>query len=289
MLARWKEGRYEVFLRERVPVKIGMGGINDGIITEAGVERALRALAMFGDVIRQHSITNVFAFGTSAMRNARNGGDVAARMQSATGFDIRIISGDEEAEYIYQGVKMSGALDSSPSLIVDIGGGSIEFIIGSENEIRWKRSFEVGAQRLLERFHKHEPILPEEVSDVRQFLVTALAPLLQQLTVLQPAVLVGSSGTFDTLSEIHCIRHGIPYAESPVTPLTIESFREIFQLLLSRNREERLAIPGMIEMRVDMIVVACCVIQFLLDHAEFESVRVSTYSLKEGVLASLRS
>jgi len=102
-------------------------------------------------------------------------------------------------------------------------------------------------------------------------------------------ILVGSSGTFDTLSEIHCIEQGLPlFADATETPLTFEAFYKIYANLLIKNRAERLQIPGMIEMRVDMIVVACCLIKFLLDEHSFQGIRVSSYSLKEGVLAELQ-
>jgi exopolyphosphatase / guanosine-5'-triphosphate,3'-diphosphate pyrophosphatase len=174
------------------------------------------------------------------------------------------------------------------SLIVDIGGGSVEFIIANQREISWKQSFDVGAQRLLEKFHRHDPISPEEIASLEKFLEESLVPLFQQLQSYQPHVLVGSSGTFDTLSEIYCVRNNIPYKETPETPLTLKAFGEIYAELISKNRADRMKIPGMIEMRVDMIVAASCLIKFLLDRFTFLQVRVSTYSLKEGVLASLK-
>jgi exopolyphosphatase/guanosine-5'-triphosphate,3'-diphosphate pyrophosphatase len=112
--------------------------------------------------------------------------------------------------------------------------------------------------------------------------------LILNLKKYNPTTLVGSSGTFDTLSEIHCIRQNLPYSEeNSETPLAHESFYTIYKEFISKNRAERLSIPGMIEMRVDMIAVACCLIRFLLEQYSFQNLRVSTYSLKEGVLASM--
>src|SRR5690606_427068 len=101
-----------------------------------------------------------------------------------------------------------------------------------------------------------------------------------------PTVLVGSSGTFDTLSDIYCCRHGIqPNVRTPEIPLTQAGFFEIYDELIKKNRDERMAVQGMIALRVDLIVVGCCLIRFLLERHPFEGVRVSTYALKEGVLA----
>ena len=287
LVAELSERSYRIIHRERVAVKIGMDGINAGRITEEGVNRALEALRNFKSTIQSLSIKNVLAFGTSALRNAKNGVDVIEKIKRETGIETRIISGDEEATYIYGGVRSAMKLGDQKSLIVDIGGGSVEFIIGNEKEILWKQSFEIGGQRLLEKYQKHDPILPDEIEALYYFFLQSLSPLFNAMAEHQAKILVGSSGTFDTLSEIHCVKNNIIWQDNPETPLTINSFYEIFEEFKIKNRAERLLIPGMIEMRVDMIVVACCLIKFLLSNFPFTQVRVSSYSLKEGVLASL--
>jgi exopolyphosphatase/guanosine-5'-triphosphate,3'-diphosphate pyrophosphatase len=100
--------------------------------------------------------------------------------------------------------------------------------------------------------------------------------------------MIGSSGTFDTLSDMFCMQHDIHKGVEEVeTPLTLDGFEVLYQELICKNRSERMQIPGMIEMRVDMIVVACCLVRYILQRHPFNRIRVSTYSLKEGVLASL--
>ncbi|MFM9839331.1 MAG: exopolyphosphatase [Cyclobacteriaceae bacterium] len=287
LIAEKRNNSYAIVHRERIASKIGVGGINNGRITPEGEERALRALKDFKEVSDSWKVSNITAFGTSALRNAKNGLSLIERIKFEIGIEVKIISGDEEAELIYKGVRTAVPLGNEKSLIVDIGGGSVEFIIGNEQEIFWKQSFEIGGQRLLERFHHHDPILKEEVEQVNKFLEEALQPLFTQLDIHQLNTLVGSSGTFDTLSEIYCQQSNIPYEDLPETPLTLQAFENIFAELLTKNRAQRMQIPGMIEMRVDMIVVACCLIEFLIHNHSFQTIRVSTYSLKEGVLASL--
>lgn len=289
LLIAESEGKgYNIIFRDRLAVKIGMGGINDGIITEDGYHRALLAMQSFKNVMDQYHINTTYAFGTSALRNARNGREIAARIEEVTGIKVNIISGDLEAEYIYYGVRAALGLGHDKNLIVDIGGGSVEFIIGDHDNIFWKKSFEIGAQRLLEKFHTTDPIKAEEIIRLENYIDDALAPLWKALDQFQPDVLVGSSGTFDTLSDIFCITHHIHKSPEEIeTPLTLEAFYEIHNILLGKNRDERMKVPGMIEMRVDMIVVACCLVRYLLEKHAFNRIRVSTYSLKEGVLAFL--
>lgn len=276
---------YNITHRERLAVKLGMGGINQSLITNEGLSRALVAMQCFKNTIDQNHIKTVYAFGTSAMRSAINGPDVAERIKAVTGIEVNIISGDQEAEFIYYGAKSALDMGQEKNLIVDIGGGSVEFIIANDEQVFWKKSFEIGAQRLLEMFHRHDPILPQEIIALDTYFDTALIPLFDAIRTHKPTTMVGSSGTFDTLSDIFCITHNIHKSPEEIeTPLTLPGFYEVYKALLTRDRAARMLIPGMIEMRVDMIVVACCLVRYILEKHDFDRIRVSTYSLKEGVL-----
>lgn len=286
LIAETDEKGYHITYRDRLAVKIGKGGINKGLITEEGIHRALLAMQSFRNTIDQQGIYQVYAFGTSALRNAANCQEVVRRIKSVTGIDSNIISGDLEAEYIYMGVKAAMNIDET-SLIIDIGGGSVEFIIGNNDVVLWKRSIEIGAQRLLEQFQKNDPITRDEIQALDGYFEKTLVPLWEALDKYQPSILIGSSGTFDTLSDIFCLRHDIFKSPEEIeTPLTLSGFYEIYEELIHKNREERMNIPGMIDMRVDMIVVACCLIRHILSVHAFNRIRVSTYALKEGVLST---
>jgi exopolyphosphatase / guanosine-5'-triphosphate,3'-diphosphate pyrophosphatase len=286
LIAEQQGDKLKYIYRERIPVKIGMGGINQGIITEEASERALQAMQLFKQTLDEFEVKQVLAFATSALRNARNGKAIAENITQHTGIAIHIISGAQEAEYIFMGARQAINMDDELNLVMDIGGGSVEFIIGNTKGISWKRSFEVGGQRLLEKFHKTDPISDEERKSLDLYFDEQLIELKAALNQFQPKVLIGSSGTFDTLSDIYCKRMGIDKNfDDPETPLSVEGFDEIFTELIHKNREERLRIPGMIAMRVDMIVVACCLIDWLLKNYPMQRVRVSTYALKEGALS----
>jgi exopolyphosphatase/guanosine-5'-triphosphate,3'-diphosphate pyrophosphatase len=288
LVAEANEKDYRITHRDRLPVKIGKGGINQGYITPEGMQRAVAAMCQFRDMLKKEDVQTIYAFGTSALRNAKNGNDVVREIKERSGIDTKIISGDLEAHYIYLGVRSSLPMSNQKSLIVDIGGGSVEFIIGDDHQIFWKESFEIGAQRLLEHFQKHDPITIDEIRSLDAHFEKRLESLLVAVQDQQPTTLIGASGTFDTLSEIYCLRHGIPMnPEQTETPLTFDDFYKTYEQLISKTREQRMQIPGMIEMRVDMIVVACCLVRYILSKHNFEKIRVSTYSLKEGVLASL--
>ena len=280
-----------VLFRESRPAKIGQAGINQGIITEEGIERALGVLTHFRQVLDQHHVDpdQVTAIGTSAIRVARNQQAFIDRVKQATGLSIRVISGDQEADYIYQGIRAAGALDEATALVVDIGGGSVEFILGNQSRIFWKQSFEIGGQRLRERFMNTDPINPFSIRRLHDYFQEQLLPLTNAVHQYQPTVLVGSSGSFDTLVDMwfmHTQNHW-PDANQSTFTLPLDEFYRSYELLVAKNQAERMQIPGMIELRVDMIVVAVCLIDYILRTCGITQISTSTYSLKEGVLASL--
>lgn len=274
-----------VLHRERRAVKIGENGINQGIITEGASARAIAAVKYYQLVIEANHIEKTFAIATSAIRNATNSEALIQTINKETGIDIKIISGMREAELILKGVRRALSMGDEKSLIVDIGGGSMEFIIADDSNTYWLKSFEIGSQRLVERFHRSDPISIHEIEALTKHFEVELDELMNLHELHRPKTLIGCSGTFDTLSDIYCAEHQINRNESiKEWPFPIEAFPGIMHKLTTANRAQRLAIPGMIEMRVDMIVVACILIDFLIKKLKFNEIRVSAYALKEGIL-----
>ncbi len=285
LLARVTEEETVIFYKERVAVMIGKGGITQGKINAEAQKRALDALQHFRTIIDKENIREIHATATSAFRNASNGMALVKKIKEATGIDIQVIDGNTEAEYIYFGVKEALDIGTDNVMVMDIGGGSVEFIICNRNHIHWKQSFEIGAQRLLDLFQLSDPILPDEASRLSAYLTNELPALKQAVAKYAPITLIGSSGTFDTLSEIYQHRiNQITAAEATELPITYEGYFSIAREIISKSREERLKIPGMIEMRVDMIVVACILLNFVIQQYKLQNIRISAYALKEGVL-----
>jgi exopolyphosphatase/guanosine-5'-triphosphate,3'-diphosphate pyrophosphatase len=280
---------YYIFHNEKMPVMIGKGGINQRIITPDAQERAMNALRYYKKIIDAEKISTVYGYATSAFRDAKNGIAFRDFIEAETGISINIISGDEEAAFIYKGVRTALDIGGENSLIMDIGGGSVEFIIGNRYEVAWKKSFNIGAQRLLDWFHSEDPMPISDINKIDAFFDVELTELRQQVEKHKPVSLIGSSGTFDTLSEIY--QHRINrFAKGDETelPLTPEVFESIHQQIIHLTKDERLKIPGMIPMRVDMIVVASCLVKYVIDRFGVNTIRVSAYSLKEGMIAVIQ-
>jgi exopolyphosphatase/guanosine-5'-triphosphate,3'-diphosphate pyrophosphatase len=289
LLVKITPSAYFIFQNEKIAVKIGKEGINQGVITTEAQGRALDALAVYKKIIDREKITKVYAFATSAFRNAKNGEQFKELIKRNTGYQVNIISGDTEAKYIYEGVKTAFDIGGDPVLIMDVGGGSVEFVICDRDRIFWKQSLDIGAQRLLDWHHKIDPLPIEEIEELNNFFTTKLDTLKEQIEIYKPYCLVGSSGTFDTLSEMyqHNINRFLKGDEIEL-PLTVEGFETAYQQVISLDKQSRLKIPGMHEMRVDMIVVVSCLVKFVIDTYKFKQIRVSAHSLKEGIIHSIQ-
>jgi len=279
------EGGFVTIFNEKLPVRLGEGGINSGTIVDAAYMRGLEAMDTYAEAIRQWRVDKKMAFATSAMRNAANGEQFVQDVFHRCGIKINIISGDEEAQYIYEGVRQALEFHEENSLIMDIGGGSTEFIIANKSGLLWKQSFEIGASRLLQRFKPSDPITQEETQEIIKFLEFALAPLREAVMEFPVNELVGASGSFDSLADMILARF---YAgeEFDGTEFVFDlgQAEVIHRQLLSSTREQRLQIKGLVAMRVDMIVISAILVEYIIRELGIEHMRMSSYALKEGVL-----
>ncbi len=279
-------------LRTKVGVRLGEGGISEGKIAPVPYARALQTLRGFKEEIELHQVTEVRATATSAMRVSRNGPDLVRDILAETGIQVEVIAGEREAELIAKGIRQAVPLGPERHLLMDIGGGSIEFIIANADTIFWKHSFEIGAQRLLDKFFPDPAgALPKDALEAElEFLAAALAPLTAAVAEFGPlAGLVGSSGSFDTIGDLSVGRIRREADLPSATPIALEDFRLYFAQLLSLNHDERVALPGMFPMRADMLVVASVVIYFVLKTYNLTQITASAFALKEGLLAELLS
>lgn len=278
-----------VLLRTKAGVRLGEGGISQGLIAPDAYARALHTLAGFKEEIELHGVTETRATATSAVRVTRNGAELVRDIFGQTGIRVDVISGDREAELICAGIRQAVPLGAESHLLVDIGGGSVEFIIANETTIFWKQSFEIGAQRLLDRFFPEaEGIFPAAaVGAEQEYLGAVLAPLLAATQRYQPVSLVGASGSFDSLADMQEQQLRAEADLPPYTELAISSFQTSYRHLLSGNRVQRAALPGIMPMRADMLVVASVLIDFVLGMTGLTRIRASAYALKEGLLAEM--
>lgn len=289
LIAEKAENGFKEILHLTEAVKLGEGGMKDNLIKAEAFERGIKTMELFAEKIRLKEASEVRAIATSAVRSTKNGADFIREVKDKTNINIEVIDGLHEAGLIYKGVKSSGVLSAEKALIIDIGGGSVEFILCDEKEIFWKQSFEIGAQRLRQLFHQIDPITAENVNKLNNYLEEQLQELFLAIKNYDVKELIGSSGSFETYAEMIEIDKGNAFDIKNITTYSfrLDDFNRIADWLRHSSHEERLHRKGIIPLRVDMIVVASLITSFIMQKLEIQKLSMTTYSLKEGVLAEM--
>ena len=287
LIAERKERGFSILLSSKQPVKLGRGGIQANRITPDAIERGFVAIQNHMETIGNYEVDEIRAFATSAIRNAANGEEFTQEVYRRFGFRTRIIPGNREAELIYKGVRQAVSLREENDMILDIGGGSIEFIICNNQGIVWKRSFELGMARLLERYSLSDPITSEEVRVLEDYFIQELAPLHEAVLKEKPSTLIGASGSFDTFQAIIMHRKGMEPDHFFGREISLRDYSRLHKDLLRSTREERLAMPGMEPVRVEMIVAATIFVSFVIRSCQIKRLYHSEFALKEGVISEL--
>ena len=285
LIAEGEISNFREIVHEHIAVKLGEGGINKGMILPAPFERGITTMKQFGKQISDNNTQNIKAIATSALRNASNGKEFIERVKTEAGIDIEIVDGNREAAFIYSGVKASRLLSGHNSLIMDIGGGSVEFIIGNQSELVWKQSFEIGAARLMERFHHTDPIPPASIEALNLYLENCLSDLFIAVKQIPVNDLIGSSGAFETFAEL--IDDSFDLKSTKTYHFQNGDLVNITNQMIHSTHAEREANKRIIPVRVDMIVVASLITRYIMQKLNLDKVALCTYSLKEGVLAEM--
>ncbi len=275
---------WQKILNTRITVKLGQAGI--GTISKGAYDRGMKAMEIFFHSLKEHEISNVWAFGTAALRSASNGPAFLEEVKQKFGFTIGLISGDEEASLIYYGVRQAVKMSNDKSLIIDIGGGSVEFIIANKTTIFWKQSFKLGAALLLRKFMPGDPLSQQNISSINDYFNSELKPLLDACNQYQPLLITGSAGSFETFASM--IRHRFPESGSHYGktshPIAFTHFERLYNELILSTTQERNAMRGLVKMRVDMIVMAAILLKFVIDKTGIQQLKLSSYALKEGAI-----
>lgn len=280
---------HDILFHTKISVKLGEGGIDKNFITPAAFQRGIDAIKEYQLIIEKYKVQKVVAIATSAIRGASNGAEFVGKIKAETNIDVQVISGEREAELIYYGVRKAVKMTDEISLIIDIGGGSTEFIIANDKQIFWKYSFLLGAARLLERFNPSDPITDNEIESLQQYLKKELKPLFEALKKFPVTELIGSSGSFDSLADMIAARYYTGTISDHETEYTfnLKDVAALHEVILKSTTAERMKMKGLIKMRVDMIVVSSILLDFIIRSLNIRKLKLSTYSLKEGVMEEI--
>lgn len=287
LVAECGNERVRMLCRQKRVVKLGSQGLSKGFLSENGKIRALSAIKSYLQKAESLEAEKVLAVGTSALRDAKDGPSFLQQVKMETGLTISLIDGNREAELIYEGVKSGVVLDEKCVLVMDIGGGSTEFILGNKYSIFWKKSYRLGAARLKEEISFSDPVKHSEMLALEKLLDHNLSSLFKACKKYPPTALIGSSGSFDSFAAMILAEKGESRLRTTHYPFSLRDYRRLHKKLISATYAERLKIPGMLAMRADMIVPASALVTFVLRKTGLKEMHLSTYSLKEGLLVAV--
>ena len=287
LIAELKKGGFDIVHASKQPVKLGSGGIQVGHLTPDAFERGFIAIQNHMETIKKYEVDEIRAFATSAIRNAGNGQQFVDEVWEQFKFRVSVIPGEREAELIYKGVRQAVELTDKKVMILDIGGGSNEFIICNHKGIQWKHSFELGMARIIGLFDISDPITHEEIETLESYFRHELRSLFEAVKREKPKIMVGASGSFDTFYAIMRHRSGLVADEEYGREIAMSEFRKIHRLLVRSTLAERKVMPGMEPVRVEMVVAAVIFVNFVIRECHIKHLVQSEFSLKEGVISEL--
>ncbi|MEH2066118.1 MAG: Ppx/GppA phosphatase family protein [Nostoc sp.] len=280
---------FSIIAREKETVRLGDRNLKTGELKPEIIEKAIAALGRFQEVAKTINAETIIAVATSAVREAPNGKDFLQLVETELGLSVDLISGQEEARRIYLGVLSGMEFNNQPHIIVDIGGGSTEIILGDSNEPRTLTSTKVGAVRLTSELITTDPISNTEFQYLQAYargmLERSVEEVLANLEFGESPRLVGTAGTIETLAMIHARE------KSGVIPSTLNGYQfslkdlgELVNRLRKLSNSETAAIPSMPDKRAEVILAGAVILQEAMTLLGSESVTVCERSLREGVI-----
>jgi exopolyphosphatase/guanosine-5'-triphosphate,3'-diphosphate pyrophosphatase len=279
------EGDFRILGREKEMVQLGKGGFVRHILTERAMSDGLATLKRFVKMAGLMGITRLKAVATSAVREARNGGDFVRRVRDELGLDLRVISPEEEARLIYLGVRHAVDLGEGDNLIIDIGGGSLEFIIGNAARADVLASVKLGASRLAEVFLRSDPPAAGEMKALRHHIEETLEPLVPRAGSRRLVRCIATSGTIQNVTTICAYRRGAQEIE-PFMRLRV-SRAEVKALLADlgqMTRAERSRIAGIQGPRVEAVIPATMLLHMIMRSFNLPEVEHCDMAIREGML-----
>jgi exopolyphosphatase/guanosine-5'-triphosphate,3'-diphosphate pyrophosphatase len=265
--------------------RLGEGVDRTGRINPEGERRSLEVLRRYVGRCRELGVDEIIVAGTSALRDARNGSEVRARFSEALGLEIRVLSGEEEAATSFLAVQRGLPLGDQELLVIDIGGGSTEFIWGNKSGIRRASSVDVGSVRLTERFLHSDPVRDDECGEMIRAIDAAIKSLIMESDKPSSGLtLVGIAGTFTTLAAVEKKLTRYSHSEVHGSSLSLSEVRRQVKLYKDKTIAERKKIPGLESKRADVIFAGASLIERIMERLHAERVIVSDQGVRYGLL-----
>jgi exopolyphosphatase / guanosine-5'-triphosphate,3'-diphosphate pyrophosphatase len=277
----------EILDRRNTITRLGQDVGASGRLAPEAVARTLDCLRGYREILDRHRVERVRVAATSASRDAANRDEFFDAVEAVIGTRPELLSGDEEGRLSFRGATAELDLASGPFLVVDIGGGSTEFIVGTDR-VEGVMSVDIGCVRLTEKFLHHDPPQPEELSACISLTDAYLDDVVREIPAAAEArTLVGLAGTVTTVAAVEIGLETYDRDRIHHFHLTHEAAEDVFRTLATESRADRVHNPGLEEARADVIVGGCCVLVALFRHLGFDEMIVSEADILDGLALSL--
>lgn len=284
-----EHGGFEILTHEKDIVRLGQGGGEMKMLAPDAIDRGIAALTRMSQVATSFGEVDLVAVATSAVREASNKNEFLDRARDEVGIDVEVISGFEEARLIHLGVLQALPVFDRRLLVVDIGGGSTELLIGEKGEAIEARSMKLGAIRLTERFFAdaladgRRP-KSKEIDECRNYVRAALAPVARELSGHQPEISIGSSGTATTIASMIAIGRDEEVRQMNGVSFTSKELDLVVDDVTDCDTDARRKIAGLDDKRADIILGGAILLHEVFRAFDLTSMTISEFALREGVL-----
>jgi len=276
---------FKVIDRVKESVRLGQSSSDMKYLTEEAMNRGIETLRRFKKVADAYNAP-IRAIATSAVREALNQNEFIRRVYAELDIKIEVASGFEEARLIYLGIIQALPVQHKPLLMIDIGGGSTEYLVGKKRDVLYENSLKLGAIRLTQRFFADGELTSEAVKECRKYVAGFLTPVERQVRKTKYSVVVGSSGTILSLARIIRIRRG-EFSDSSMNgfSFTAKELYDVVDLLCEATTvKQRTKISGLDAARADIIVGGAIILEQSFKHLHIKEMVVSEYALREGII-----
>jgi len=277
--------RFEILAQEKEVVRLGSGSKDMKVLKDDAMNRGIDALKRFRQ-IAEISQADIRAVATSAVREAINKDAFLERAKQEAGIEVEVISGFEEARLIYLGVLQTLPIFDKKILLVDIGGGSTEFLIGQAGNIIDANSLKLGAIRMTDRFFNDEPIEPKQVNRCRQHVKAYINPMARRVRLHGFETAVGSSGTVLSIAQmVQVLRKQEPTRSLSNFVFSRPELAEVIKILTKADTvKKRQRVEGLDPKRADIILGGAIILEQAFEEMKIEQMTVSGFALREGVI-----
>lgn len=287
LVADIEDGMLRDVTRRMEIVRLGAGVDRTGVLAADALARTLAALRVYADEARRLGAQRVRMVATSATRDARNRSELAAGVRAVLGVDPEVVSGDEEAVLSYAGATRELAAFPSPYLVIDIGGGSTEFVLGDAAGPWAGRSVDIGCVRLTERHLHSDPPTPAQAAALVTDVDTALDAVCSTVALDRAATLVAVAGTATTIAGIALDLPTYDAERIHLSMVTAAQVAQVSDRLLAMTHEERAGLPVMHPGRADVITAGALVLRSVVERTGAAEVVANEHDILDGIAWSL--